>query len=162
MPSLLARNADFLVTMDGDRRELAGGSLYAEDGIIRAVGPAAELPQTADTVLDMSGQIVLPGFVNCHHHLNQTLTRALPAAQDNNLPHLALPAGFCGIDGWPGGSAGLCALQSTSDSSSLIVGRRHGRGGAGVFSAATAASASHHCTSPQSRRATRRQASRVN
>lgn len=85
MQSLLARNADILVTMDGDRRELAGGSLYAEDGIIRAVGPAAELPQTADTVLDMSGQIVLPGFVNCHHHLNQTLTRALPAAQDNNL-----------------------------------------------------------------------------
>src|SRR5690606_19867723 len=45
----------------------------------------SELPATADTVIDMSGQIVLPGFVNTHHHLNQTLTRCLPAAQNNNL-----------------------------------------------------------------------------
>ncbi|GGC88556.1 8-oxoguanine deaminase [Chelatococcus reniformis] len=83
--SLLAKNADVLVTMDGERRELVGASLYAEDGVIKQVGPAAELPQTADTVLDMSGQILLPGFVNCHHHLNQTLTRNLPACQNNNL-----------------------------------------------------------------------------
>jgi 8-oxoguanine deaminase len=45
------------------------------------VGPTAELPQTADSVLDLSGQIVLPGLVNTHHHLNQTLFRSLPAAQ---------------------------------------------------------------------------------
>jgi len=70
VPTLLAKNADVLVTMDGQRRELKNASLYAEDGIFKQVGPAAELPQTADTVLDMSGQIVLPGFVNCHHHLN--------------------------------------------------------------------------------------------
>jgi cytosine/adenosine deaminase-related metal-dependent hydrolase len=83
--TLLARNADVLVTMDGDRREFKKASLYAEDGIIKQVGPADELPQTADTVLDMSGQIILPGFVNCHHHLNQTLTRNLPVCQNNNL-----------------------------------------------------------------------------
>lgn len=85
MSTLLAKNADVLVTMDGQRRELKNAGLYAEDGFIKQVGPASELPQTADTVLDMSGQIVLPGFVNCHHHLNQTLTRNLPAAQNNNL-----------------------------------------------------------------------------
>jgi cytosine/adenosine deaminase-related metal-dependent hydrolase len=85
LSTLLAKNADVLVTMDGQRRELKNASLYAEDGFIKRVGSAAELPQTADTVLDMSGQIVLPGFVNCHHHLNQTLTRNLPAAQNNNL-----------------------------------------------------------------------------
>lgn len=83
--SLLAKNADVLVTMDPDRRELKNASIYSEDGVIKQVGPASELPQTADTVLDMTGQIVLPGFVNCHHHLNQTLTRNLPACQNNNL-----------------------------------------------------------------------------
>jgi len=85
MKTLLAKNAEVLVTMDKDRREIANASLYAEDGIIKQVGPASELPQTADTVVDMSGQIVMPGFVNCHHHLNQTLTRNLPCSQNNNL-----------------------------------------------------------------------------
>jgi cytosine/adenosine deaminase-related metal-dependent hydrolase len=83
--TLLARNADILVTMDKDRREIPNASLYAEDGVIKQIGPAADLPQTADTVLDLSGQILLPGFVNCHHHLNQTLTRNLPVCQNNNL-----------------------------------------------------------------------------
>lgn len=85
MPTLLARNADVLVTLDGQRRELRNAGLYAVDGIIHQVGPSASLPTTADEVLDLGGQIVLPGFVNTHHHLNQTLTRCLPAAQDNNL-----------------------------------------------------------------------------
>jgi cytosine/adenosine deaminase-related metal-dependent hydrolase len=85
MKTLLAKNADVLVTMDSDRREIKNTSLYAEDGVIKRIGPAAELPQTADTTLDLSGQIVFPGLVNSHHHLNQTLTRNLPAAQNNNL-----------------------------------------------------------------------------
>ena len=59
--------------------------LYAQDGIIQQVGESASLPDTADTVIDASGQIVLPGFVNTHHHLNQTLTRNIPAAQNTNL-----------------------------------------------------------------------------
>jgi 8-oxoguanine deaminase len=83
--TLLAKNADWLVTMDSARRELRQASLYAVNGIIEAVGPAADLPQSADRVIDLAGQIVLPGFVNCHHHLNQTLTRALPGAQNADL-----------------------------------------------------------------------------
>src|SRR5476651_312402 len=85
MPSLLARNADVVVTMDGERRELKNAGLYAENGIIKQVGPTAELPKTADTVIDLAGQILLPGLVNTHHHLNQTLTRNFPGAQNNNL-----------------------------------------------------------------------------
>jgi cytosine/adenosine deaminase-related metal-dependent hydrolase len=83
MGSLLARNASVLVTMDGERRELKDAGIYAEDGFIKQVGPTSELPATADTVIDLSGQIVLPGFVNTHHHLNQTLTRNFPGAQNN-------------------------------------------------------------------------------
>src|SRR5205823_10207942 len=40
---------------------------------------------SADPVLDLRGQIVLPGLVNCHHHLDQTLTRNIPAGQNTNL-----------------------------------------------------------------------------
>ena len=85
MPTLLAKNADVLVTMDAARRELRGAGLYAVDGFLRQVGPTESLPATADVVLDLTGQIVLPGFVNTHHHLNQTLTRAFPGAQDAGL-----------------------------------------------------------------------------
>jgi hypothetical protein len=85
MPTLLVRNAEVLVTMDGKRRELKNAGLYAVDGIIRDVGRNEDLPATADTVIDLAGQILLPGFVNTHHHLNQTLMRNLPAGQNNNL-----------------------------------------------------------------------------
>ena len=85
MPTLLARNAHILVTMDDGRREIPDAGLFVRDGIIERVGPTEELPREADVVLDMTGQILLPGFVNSHHHLDQTLTRAFPAGQNTNL-----------------------------------------------------------------------------
>ncbi len=85
--TLLVKNATVLVTHDEQRRELAGGGLYAVDGTITQVGPTSELPDTADEVLDATDHVVLPGLVNTHHHLYQTLTRAVPAAQDADLFH---------------------------------------------------------------------------
>ena len=85
MPTTLLKNAALVVTMDDARRRIAGGGLYAVDNVIRQVGPSADLPPTADRVLDAGGMVVLPGLVNCHHHLYQSLTRALPAAQDAEL-----------------------------------------------------------------------------
>jgi 8-oxoguanine deaminase len=85
MTSLLLRNADVLVTMDASRREIRGGGVYIEENRIVAVGAGDALPETADTVLDMTGHVVLPGLVNTHHHMYQTLTRAVPAAQDAEL-----------------------------------------------------------------------------
>ncbi len=85
MSTLLARNADIVVTMDDQRRELRGAGLFARDGIIEAVGPDETLPRTADTILDLGGQILLPGLVNTHHHLDQTLTRNIPSAQNAGL-----------------------------------------------------------------------------
>ena len=85
MGTLLARHAEVLVTMDDERREIKDGAIFARDGIIEQVGPTSELPDTADVVIDLSGQVVLPGFVNTHHHLDQTLTRNLPQAQNINL-----------------------------------------------------------------------------
>ena len=83
--TLLVRNADMLVTMDGERREIAGGGLYCIGNVITAVGHSHELPAEADEILDMAGRIVLPGLVNTHHHMYQSLTRAVPAAQDGDL-----------------------------------------------------------------------------
>jgi cytosine/adenosine deaminase-related metal-dependent hydrolase len=71
--------------MDGDRRRIPDGALFARDNVIQAVGPSAELPSSADTVIHAQGKIVLPGLVNTHHHLYQTLTRAVPGAQNANL-----------------------------------------------------------------------------
>ncbi|MEK9726246.1 MAG: 8-oxoguanine deaminase, partial [Rhodospirillaceae bacterium] len=85
MTTLLARNADVLVTMDAARREIAGGGLFARDGVIEAVGSTAELPTAADEVIELSGAVVTPGLVNTHHHFYQNLTRAVPAAQDATL-----------------------------------------------------------------------------
>ncbi|MEN6529976.1 MAG: 8-oxoguanine deaminase [Anaerolineaceae bacterium] len=85
MKTLLIRHAQLLVTMDDHRREITDGGLFIRDGFIERVGTTAELPQTADEILDLAGYIVLPGMVNTHHHFYQTLTRAVPAAQNANL-----------------------------------------------------------------------------
>ncbi len=85
MTTLLVKNASVLVTMDPSRREIAGGGLFIRDGFIEKTGSMSVLPATADEILDLQGHIVLPGLVNTHHHFYQTLTRAVPAAQDANL-----------------------------------------------------------------------------
>jgi cytosine/adenosine deaminase-related metal-dependent hydrolase len=84
MSTLLIKNAH-IVTLDDHQREIPEGGLFIRRGLIQEVGPMSELPQTADEVLDLKGHIVLPGLVNTHHHFYQTLTRAVPAAQDANL-----------------------------------------------------------------------------
>ena len=85
MSTLLVKNTALLVTMDEERRRIEDGGLLVRDNVIEMVGPTGELPQEADRVIDASGMIVLPGLVNTHHHLYQTLTRALPAVQDVEL-----------------------------------------------------------------------------
>ncbi|MCX7840167.1 MAG: 8-oxoguanine deaminase, partial [Anaerolineae bacterium] len=87
MSTLLLQHADILVTMDTTRREIRDGALFVRDNVIEQVGATSELPSTADRVIDARGMVVLPGLVNTHHHLYQTLTRALPAAQDADLFH---------------------------------------------------------------------------
>jgi cytosine/adenosine deaminase-related metal-dependent hydrolase len=71
--------------MDDHRREIADGGLFIRDGYIEQVGPTSELPEDADEIIDLHDHILLPGLVNTHHHFYQTLTRAVPAAQDANL-----------------------------------------------------------------------------
>jgi 8-oxoguanine deaminase len=84
MATLLVRHIHTLVTMDEQRREISDGALFIRDGVIEAVGSTAELPfPAADEVLDLRHHVVLPGLINTHHHMYQTLTRAY--AQDCEL-----------------------------------------------------------------------------
>lgn len=85
MSTLLLKNAHLLLTMDPARRRIPGGGIFVRDGVIEAVGPTGELPASADRVIDASGLLVMPGLINTHHHLYQTLTRGLPAAQNAEL-----------------------------------------------------------------------------
>ena len=85
MATFLVKNCAVLVTMDESRREIKDGALFSRDGIIEQVGASADLPKTADSVLNADGAIAIPGLVNTHHHLYQNLTRVVPAAQNASL-----------------------------------------------------------------------------
>jgi 8-oxoguanine deaminase len=80
MSTLLLKHADLLVTMDAERRRIPDGGLFVRNNLIEQVGPSADLPEAADSIIDARGMVVLPGLVNTHHHLYQTLTRCI--AQD--------------------------------------------------------------------------------
>ncbi|MEL6914215.1 MAG: 8-oxoguanine deaminase [Pseudomonadota bacterium] len=79
----LIRGAARLVTMDGARRILEGHDILLRDGVIAGIGPGLSAPGAE--VIEARGCVVTPGLVNTHHHLYQTLTRAVPAAQDASL-----------------------------------------------------------------------------
>jgi 8-oxoguanine deaminase len=101
MTTLLLKGADLLVTMDDEDRRIRDGGLFARGNVVEQVAPSADLPPDADLVVDASGMVVLPGLVNAHHHLYQTLTRAIPAAQDARLfswlkTHYPIWAGLTG------------------------------------------------------------------
>jgi cytosine/adenosine deaminase-related metal-dependent hydrolase len=79
MTELLIRNADYLLTMDETRRELVSADVLLRDGVVVAVGQNLT---TEGEVIEASGCVVTPGLVNTHHHLYQSLTRAVPGGQD--------------------------------------------------------------------------------
>lgn len=84
MGTLLLKNIHTLMTMDDERREWQNAALFVRDNIIERIGPAVELSEmAADVVLDLSRHVVIPGLVNTHHHMYQSLTRCI--AQDAEL-----------------------------------------------------------------------------
>lgn len=92
MAHTLVRNAELLATFDDDSRELARGSILTDGPRIVLVGTQAEITAeiarrgiTVDREIDATGHVVLPGFVNTHHHFFQTLTRNLSGGQNAEL-----------------------------------------------------------------------------
>lgn len=80
MAETLIRNAEVVVTMDDARRELAAADLRLRDGVIAEIGSGL-IPGDAE-IIEARGCIVTPGLINTHHHLFQSLTRAVPGGQD--------------------------------------------------------------------------------
>jgi cytosine/adenosine deaminase-related metal-dependent hydrolase len=89
MSTLLLKDADLILTMDAQQPRVQHGSLLLRDQWIERLGPASTfdpaIEQAADQVIDARGLVLLPGLVNTHHHFYQTLTRAVPGAQDQEL-----------------------------------------------------------------------------
>ena len=91
--TLLIQNATCIATFnDADLAsgtELADASLFVRGNVIEWIGPAAELPTAlhdeASEVIEASGHLVTPGLVNTHHHMVQSLTRAIPSVQNAEL-----------------------------------------------------------------------------
>ena len=92
MSLLLIEQAEVLVTMDDARREIKNGAVLIRDNVIEMVGDSAELRAKIETLglqpdrhIDSSGCIVIPGLINCHHHLYQTLTRSIGTGEGKSL-----------------------------------------------------------------------------
>ena len=88
MTLTVLHSAAALVTMDDDAREIADGAIAWRDGVITAIGTTealASLRRSADRTIDAQDCVVTPGLVNTHHHLFQSLTRAVPGATDASL-----------------------------------------------------------------------------
>jgi 8-oxoguanine deaminase len=84
MSRLLIKNALRIATMDDAHREIVNGNILIEDGVIAAVGENA-VPHTDEEVIDASEMVALPGLINTHHHLFQSLTRNIPRMQEAAL-----------------------------------------------------------------------------
>ncbi len=83
MTDTLIQNARLVVTRDATRRAITAGDVLLRDGVIAAVG--VDFPSDGCSVVNAEGCLVTPGLVNTHHHLYQTMTRAVPGAQDAAL-----------------------------------------------------------------------------
>lgn len=80
MKGILIRNAHTVITMDDQRRELINADVKIRGGVIVEIGP--KLHAGDAEIINANGCVVTPGLVNTHHHLYQTLTRAVPGGQD--------------------------------------------------------------------------------
>ncbi|OQA89731.1 MAG: 8-oxoguanine deaminase [Elusimicrobia bacterium ADurb.Bin231] len=89
MKNILIKNARLVVQMDNKRNKIAGGNIYIENGEIKFVGTGMpeEIKKNNNNceIIDASRCVALPGFVNTHHHLYQTLYRNIREVQDAEL-----------------------------------------------------------------------------
>jgi len=81
MSSLLLRGIGWLYTCDERHTLLENAWLHVVDGRVAALGPEPCPVPAADRSVDLTGCIVVPGFVNLHHHFFQSITRAIPRSQ---------------------------------------------------------------------------------
>ena len=83
MSTLLIKNIQTAVSCDDADNVYRNVDIYAEDGVIRAIGEG--LTQAAGRTVDASHMLCYPGLVNTHHHLYQVFSRNLPEVQNMEL-----------------------------------------------------------------------------
>ncbi|MEY2464206.1 MAG: 8-oxoguanine deaminase, partial [Acidimicrobiaceae bacterium] len=137
---LLVTGADLVATVDDDRREIAGGWVAIDDGLVVALGGPGDAAPTGRDVLSAAGCLVTPGLINTHHHIYQNLTRSYRPAVNGSLfqwlttlyPRWALldeEAAY--VSAWVG-LAELALGGCTTSTDHLYV---HPRGGGDLISA---------------------------
>ncbi len=80
----LFKNIEYLATFNPEDEELRSAYILIEDNVIKEIG-TGDYEGEVDEVYDLSGMLVLPGFVNTHHHFYQTLFRNVKGAQNVKL-----------------------------------------------------------------------------
>lgn len=85
MGTLLVKNVNIVITNNSGLGDLRNAAIFVRDKVIEKIGEPDQLPESADEILDASQMAVLPGIINTHHHFYQTLTRAIPGAQNEEL-----------------------------------------------------------------------------
>jgi 8-oxoguanine deaminase len=85
MSTILLSNIDTLATFNEERTRYSGGWILIRDNVIDSIGAKGSEPTGADKTLDLNGYVVMPGLINTHHHLFQSLLRNIPRLQDVSL-----------------------------------------------------------------------------
>ena len=91
MTSLFIHRAACIATQDDAGTELFNASLLLRDGRVARIFTENESveaylqPGAVDEVIDARHHVVTPGLVNTHHHMVQSLTRAVPQVQNAEL-----------------------------------------------------------------------------
>ena len=77
--SLLVRDIQILATLDTDLGDIRDAAVYVEGNVIKWVGASVDLPKdiSADETISLPNRVLIPGLVNTHHHMFQTLTRCV-------------------------------------------------------------------------------------
>jgi 8-oxoguanine deaminase len=109
---LLIDSCEVVVKMDDDGTEIPGGSILVEDGLIAWVGSGRPPGAEGAEVIDGRGAVALPGLINTHHHLYQTLTR-VRATQEGLFGWLTeLYPVWAGVDAeWERAAAGVALAE---------------------------------------------------
>jgi 5-methylthioadenosine/S-adenosylhomocysteine deaminase len=131
VPSTLIRNATILTMNDG--MEVVSGAVSVRNGRIAAVG--AEPAGSHDTTLDAAGSFLLPGFVQTHLHLCQTLfrgyaddlrlmdwlrTRIWPMEAAHTPASLRAAARLACLELLRGGTTSILTMETVHDTDAVI------------------------------------------
>src|SRR5256885_4261983 len=82
---LIVSGAELVATVDDARREITGGWIAIDGGLVHSLGGPGDPPPGATKVLRADDCLITPGLINTHHHMYQNLTRSFRPAVNGTL-----------------------------------------------------------------------------